>query len=472
MDDDYWSKSVNFTNFECRENNWQSEKRKKKEKKEAKKAGKDRTDNVTIDVNGEEDGQDNEDGELVEQKEEKDEDEVKMDPIKQDDFKVDDHWIELNDIPLLMHNVLKNINGTGSVLDINGRYKLENIEDSTLKANENMVEKESVYQIFQFKHEQNPDLSIKYVMNLRGNQRKMKLESKTVDISHPILNSLMYINPNAENEYVGSRVTWVDTKDVMLSVDALGRVSFYCGEILQLILVILCIWQYVIDFIQFHNFINLADTEGIYIGDPYVICIGDGCPDEYLYPDVGVDGWTRYECFGYIMTNSSNMKRFMVFIICMLVLPSSFLARKYTSVGKLFLALMTMHFILLIPIICTHICTYSLVFIWILIIFGVVLFGGFYVWDKIANKCKCCGSLEKYGDALAVAVLFSIFVTFYIFFVLFPVHVMSQIYAEQGYLDTFIDVFNARRTDKYIDYQLEGWNNSFYQIQQFIFWLF
>ena len=228
---------------------------------------------------------------------------------------------------------------------------------------------------------------------------------------------------------------------------------------------LLCIWQYTLDFIAFENFINLPDAE------PEIVNLDSDCIEcegEEIWPRVGVDDWTRYEWFGYILSNSSNMKRFMVFILCVMVLDSSFLSRKHTFIGKIFLSLMTIHFLLLFPIFLTHYIVYSFVFIWILIGFCyIIACGGLYV-EKIGQKWE---GLTRFSY-IAALIFLSILIAFYLVILLFPVPVMSQIYAHQGYISPFEDVFYARRTSEYFDDNIEGWNGKYYQLQQFIFWLF
>ena len=72
----------------------------------------------------------------------------------------------------------------------------------------------------------------------------------------------------------------------------------------------MCIWQYVLDFIAFYNYINLPNTEPEIVERPRFCW---SCDTE-IWPKYGMGDFQRYECFGYILTNSSNMKRFMVFI--------------------------------------------------------------------------------------------------------------------------------------------------------------
>ena len=158
------------------------------------------------------------------------------------------------------------------------------------------------------------------------------------------------------------------------------------------------------------------------------------------------------------------MKQYIVFLACWVICGNSFLTRKYTVTGSIFLGMMIMHFLLLLPILLTH----FLIYIWLCFIgWGFLII--ICVYFILTIKCKCCLRINR---RLEYLILILMVVPMYILYVLFFVPVVSRYYVNVDYLEATMDVFDHRRTNDYIDDYVNSWRNTYFAIQQFFFWVF
>ena len=388
--------------------------------------------------------------------------------ILQKDFNIDDHFICFEKFKLYKHNVLGH-----NALDINGKYILKSVKDTT-----GSVESSSVYSendkdvevIFKFEHENNSNLTFWYTIKYHGKQSGINLVDKNGILKHSGYNTLvkMTYDPKKKySKYVVHQYLYNEYEEIELKIEAVSKYSYWKGEIITVILTGMTIWQYIHDLLFYIHFWNLPNTKvtidyacGSYPGAP--------CTTSTSYPDYGVNHWTRYECAGYILSNSGTFKNYVIFILCWRLFGQSFMTRKYTAAGLVFLGLMTLHCTLMIPFIITHYFLFGLLFIWILCGSGCLI------------MCFGAGSTFLKDDTyviriiggLASVIVMILIPTMYIIFILFPVISMSRLYAGDGYLYSISSVFNDRNTIDAVNNEINGWRNNYFAIQQLFVWLF
>ena len=224
--------------------------------------------------------------------------------------------------------------------------------------------------------------------------------------------------------------------DILIKFEKVSKYKYYRTESISIVLIITIIWQYVHDIIFFINFVNLPDTEG-------------------------VDNWNRYQCYGYILTNSSVMKQYNVFLLCKNIFGSAFEEYKKSRItGKIFIILMQIHYTMLLPILLTHYFPGMMLYCWFW--FGGLLIGGMiYYYTTISRNI-----LQKWIFPIIYPIL-------YILFILFPVIMISRFYeGDYNYIYCLISPFNDRNVNDSVNNQIKGWTNSHFSIQQLFVWLF
>eukprot|EP01084_Bolivina_argentea_P263442 445904_1 len=416
LNDTFWKNNVRKTNFELRQRAWDIKYGDKKNKKK---------------------------------KSDTDKKEETVEKIKQSDFNINEHWIHFKGFQKYIHNVWKT-----ETLNVNGKFVLKNINDDTYKA-DGMKDDTDVSVIFNFVHSTNNALTLRYKMKYRGRKKRLKLSSRKITIKHSDLGILVEINNTKGFIFKVYQHKYIKEMDIILRMESVSKSSFYRGEIITFVLTLMIFWQYIHDLIFFIKFFNLADTQQAESGSWFIVSV---------WPEYGVNNWTRYECYGYILTNSANMKQYIVFFLCWACCGGSFLTRKYTLSGKIFLGFIILHFVLLTPIFLTHFLVYWFVYIWVLVlvifVVGLVILCVEWISKKIHFRIISAKS--------GYMILTSLAIPTYILLVLFPVSTMSRYYSTGGYMDSLVSVFNDRHTSEYVN----DLQHKYFAIQQFFVWIY
>eukprot|EP01084_Bolivina_argentea_P075241 136405_1 len=362
--------------------------------------------------------------------------------VKQSDFVIEEHWIKINGLfANYTHNIWKNY-----VLDINGTYLLDEVHDYTRKDkskipdcfDESNVSAEFHVE-FIFKHSTNNKLQISSIVSHAMRLDRVRRE---MYINHQDLGELAFARMyTTGNEWEIYQTNFNQGEDIMLRIESQTKCKYYRAEIITIILNLKILWQFIHDALFFAHFINAYD-EGY--------------------------NWNKYECYGYILTNSSNMKTFYIFGLLYRIFGKEFLMRKNdTLIGKIFLSFVLTYLLLLIPVIFTHIVVFYVLYMWIPI--GILLIVMIPFWCCIADKWYC-------GFQNRQIMWFLWGIPLYIALVLFPVITLSRYYTDttssQAYISPLVTTFNDRATSSYISYTLNNIVDKYFLVQQLFAWIF
>ena len=226
------------------------------------------------------------------------------------------------------------------------------------------------------------------------------------------------------------------SKDKKLKVSGPGNKYYgYYKQIMSLTFPILIIWQFVEDIIAFVNYTKKTD-----------------------------DVWKMYECYSFILFNGANIKQFIIFIICNVMIGKKAIARSnYTNYGLwTFYGLTILYLFLMIPPLITHFAAYMVYYLWLFIPEYLIIYGAY----KYKKKLHHVISWQKANRIFQfLLIMTSGFV--YCLFILWPIPTMSHVYHGEDYLTALWTTFNQRHSEKYFESLFDKYDH----IKQLILWV-
>lgn len=335
--------------------------------------------------------------------------------IPQSQFNADDHWIAFEGLEKYHHTVWGH-----EVLDINGKFLLKEIDDHST---ESRLDKDECYIKYIFEHEHNDQLLC--IWEGKGDMSHWTVGYWKISIEHQGLGPLVGIDgPMDSYQNVFS-----DGTEVIMRFSSTPKSYYWLKKFTEFLITALTLYQGVVDVM-------------------YII--------EYLTDPSSEDTtkWHWWTCAGFIASNSANMKRCIIFILCLLFNGDSFVSSK-GWLGKLLFWMLGGYLGAMIPVGLCYVVPFVVTYIWLFIPWACFVF--FIIGPQLER-----GHFLGESAALIAFGLSGYFLVF-----LWPVGCMSRLYAGESYMMSLWSLWSERETEDLI----EHWFSQYHNVAQLLAWI-
>ena len=220
-----------------------------------------------------------------------------------------------------------------------------------------------------------------------------------------------------------------DETQVMLKLTAKSASDRRLAKLVEWLFVVMGVYQFVVDVLFFVHYAQLDRS-----------------------------WWQKYECYCYVVTNTSNMKQIFVFGLCWMMSGTyDQYMKQNASVWKALIWIL--YVAMALPVLATHIVPFMAAYCWI--VAAVACVGCLAVFCCVREWMKDeddHSGFELNAFAILVAVLSAL--GLYLVFALWPVAAMSRLYNGEGYVHSILSVYNDRRTIDYVEHFEEDYHRG------------